>query len=77
MKLKRSTVFHPQIDGQTKVVNLTVVHMLRGYNAKHPKTWDESVPFLQFAINYTVHSSTNKSPSEACLGFLSQSPLDM
>jgi hypothetical protein len=32
---------------------------------------------LQFAINHTLHSSTNKSPSEVCLGFLPQSPFDL
>ncbi|GJT73574.1 transposable element [Tanacetum coccineum] len=63
-KLKRSTAFHPQTDGQTEVVNRTVVYPLRGYNAKHPNTWDESIPFLKFAINQTVHSSTNKTPLE-------------
>ncbi|GJR27666.1 transposable element [Tanacetum coccineum] len=51
--------------------------MWQGYNEIHRKTWDESIPFLQFAINHTVHSSTNKAPSEVCLGFLPQSPFDM
>ncbi|GKA69579.1 transposon ty3-I gag-pol polyprotein [Tanacetum coccineum] len=76
-KLKRSTTFHPQTDGQTEVVNHTVVHLLRGYNSKHPKTWDESIPFLQFAINHVIHSSTGKSPFEVCLGFLPQTPFDL
>jgi len=31
IKLKRSTTFHSQIDGKTKVVNNTLVQLLRGY----------------------------------------------
>eukprot|EP01018_Ginkgo_biloba_P010334 Gb_18706 [translate_table: standard] len=50
-KLKRSTAFHPQTDGQTEVVNQTLVHFLRGYNQKHPKTWDESLPYIQRCYN--------------------------
>jgi hypothetical protein len=39
--MKRSNDFHPQIDDQTKVVNKTMVHFLRGYCNKHPKLWDD------------------------------------
>ena len=39
--LKKSTPFHPQIDGQTEVVNRIVIHLLRGYCSKHPNLWDE------------------------------------
>ncbi|CAL2256728.1 unnamed protein product [Prunus armeniaca] len=63
-RLKRSTAFHPQTDEQTEVVNRTMVHLLRGYNSKHPKTWDESLPYLQFAFNRAIHGSTLKSPFE-------------
>ena len=40
-KFKKSTDFHPQTNGQTEVVNRTIVHLLRGYCSKHPKLWDE------------------------------------
>jgi hypothetical protein len=40
-KLKKSTTFHPQTDGQIEVVNRTMVHLLRGYSNKHPTLWDE------------------------------------
>ncbi|CAL2257437.1 unnamed protein product [Prunus armeniaca] len=44
-----------------------MVHLLRGYNSKHPKTWDESHPYLQFAFNRAIHGSTLKSPFEEWL----------
>ena len=40
-KLKKSTTFHPQKYGKIEVVNMTVIHLLRGYCSKHPKLWDE------------------------------------
>jgi hypothetical protein len=50
-KLKRSTSFHPQTGGQTKVVSKTAVISLRGYCNKHPKLWDEHIPYVQHAYN--------------------------
>ncbi|CAL2266530.1 unnamed protein product [Prunus armeniaca] len=75
--LKRSTAFHPQTNGQTKVVNRTMVHLLGGYNSKHPKTWDESLPYLQFAFHRAIHGSTLISPFEVYLGYLPQSLFDL
>ena len=39
-KMNKSTTFHLQTDGQIEVVNQTVVDIIRGYFAKHPKIWD-------------------------------------
>jgi hypothetical protein len=75
-KLKKSTTFHPQTDGQTEVVNRTVVHLLRAYCSKHPKLWDEHLHYIQHAYNRAKHSSTQTSPFEACFGYLPKSPLD-
>lgn len=55
-KLKRSTTFHPQTNGKTKVVNHTMIHLLWGYHGKHPKLWDEKLPYVQHAYNRDVHS---------------------
>jgi len=46
-KLTKSTAFHPQSNGQTKVFNRMIVHILRMYNSKHPGIWDESLPYIQ------------------------------
>jgi hypothetical protein len=50
-KLTKSTAFHPQKDGQTKVVNQMIVHILRMYNSKNPRTWDESLPYVHHSYN--------------------------
>ena len=75
-KLKKSTTFHPQTDGQIEVVNRTVIQLLRGYCSKHPKLWDENLCYVQHAYNHEKHSSTQRSPFETCSGFIPKSPLD-
>jgi hypothetical protein len=75
-RLKKSTTFHPQTDGQTEVVNRTVIQLLRGYCSKHPKLWDEHLCYVQHAYNRAKHSSTQRSPFETCFGFIPKSPLD-
>ena len=74
-KLNKSTAFHPQTDEETEVVNITVVHLLRGYCSKHPKLWDEQLYYIQHAYNRAKCSSTQTSPFEVCFG-LPKSPLD-
>jgi hypothetical protein len=68
-KLIKSTSFHPQTDGQTKVVNQMIFHILCMYNYKHPRTWDESLPFFQHSYNKALHSSTSHSPFQVDLEF--------
>jgi hypothetical protein len=76
-KLRRSTTFHPHTDGPTKVVNRTLVQLLRGYNQKHSKTWDENLIYIQHSYNREVPVSTGKSPFQTCFGYLPPSPLDV
>jgi hypothetical protein len=55
-KLKYSTAFHPQIDGQTEVINRMLVQLLRGYNSRHPNIWDEKIVYIQHYYNRALHS---------------------
>jgi hypothetical protein len=50
-KITKSKAFHPQIDGQNEVVNRMIVHILHMYNSKHPRTWDESLPYVHHSYN--------------------------
>lgn len=53
------------------------MHLLRGFNSKHPKTWNESFPYLLFSFNQTIHGSTLKSPFKICLGYLPHNTFDL
>ena len=75
-KLKESIAFHPQIAGQTELVNRAVIQLLKGYCSKHPKLWDEHLCYVQHDYNRAKHSSTQRSPFETCFGFTPRSPLD-
>ena len=76
-KLTNSTSFHPQTDGQIEVINKMIVHILRMYNSKHPRTWDESLPYVRHSYNRALHSSTNHNPFQVGLGFQPLCPIDI
>jgi len=77
IRLKRSTTFHLQIDGQIEVVSRIVVHLLWGYCGKHPKTWDDHLSYIQHAYNRALHSSTNKTLFETYFGYFPNSPFNL
>jgi hypothetical protein len=76
-KLRKSTAFHPQIDGKMEVVNKKVIHLLQGYCNKFPNLWYEQFYYVQHAYNNAIHSSTMRSPFETCFGYFPRSPLDL
>jgi hypothetical protein len=61
-KLAMSTADHPQTDGQTERVNRVLEDILRSICAEHPREWSSKLPFVEFAINNSVHSSTGVTP---------------
>jgi hypothetical protein len=76
-KLTKSMAFHPQTDGQTEVINRMIMHILCMYNSKHPRTWDESLPYVQHSYNQALHSSTDHNPFQVGLGFQPLGPIDV
>ena len=59
-----------------EVVNWIAVHLLKGYYGKHPKWWDEKLPYVKHAYNHAIHCSTQKTPFEIYFEYLPQSILD-
>jgi transposase InsO family protein len=61
-KLKMSTAYHPQTDGQTENANRTLENMLRAYVTYHQDDWDERLTAAEIAVNNSNHSSTGFTP---------------
>jgi hypothetical protein len=77
IKLLFSTTCHPQTDGQTEAVNRTLSTLLRTIIQKNLKNWEDCLPFVEFAYNQSVHSTTDFSPFEIVYGFNPLTPLDL
>ena len=76
-KLKFSTTFHPQIDGQIEVVNRSLGNLLRCLVGEANRNWDSILPVAQLAYNSFVNRSIGTSPFEVVHGYTPRKPLDL
>jgi len=76
-RLQFSISCHPQMDGQTEVVNRSLSTTLRAVMKGSHKSWDEYLPHIEFTYNRVVHKTTNISPFEVVYGFNPLTPLDL
>jgi len=74
--LKFSTSYHPQMDGQTEVINKTLGILQRVLVNKNVKGWDELISHAEFAFNRTPSKATGLSPFQVVYGTNSRTPLD-
>ena len=75
-KLKLSTAFHPQTDGQTEVYNKVLQQVLRNYCGASQADWFDLLPFAEFVINNTTHSTTAHTPFFLTQGWHPRTPLN-
>jgi hypothetical protein len=68
---------HLKTDGQIEVVNKTVTLLLHVVIQKNLKNWEDCLPFIEFAYNYSVHSTTGFSPFEIVYGFNHLTPTNL
>jgi hypothetical protein len=61
-RMKMSTSYHPQTDGQTESVNRVVQDVLRAYVSNDRTDWDRHLTAVEIAINTSRHSSTGFTP---------------
>ncbi|CAA6674208.1 unnamed protein product [Spirodela intermedia] len=73
-KLKFSTTYHPQIDGQTEVVNHSLGNLLQSLVGESLTTWDLIIPRAEFAYNSSTNCTTDMSPFEIAHDLVPVSP---
>ncbi|WVZ80271.1 hypothetical protein U9M48_027762 [Paspalum notatum var. saurae] len=75
-KLRLSTAYHPQTDGQTERTNQILEDMLRVCAIQYGTSWDKCLPYAEFFYNNSYQASLKKSPfDEAMYGKRCRTPL--
>ncbi|KAH9671844.1 Endonuclease [Citrus sinensis] len=67
-KLRFSTAFHPQTDGQSERTIQTLEDMLRACVLDLSGGWEQHLMLIEFAYNNSFHSSIGMAPFEALYG---------
>jgi hypothetical protein len=57
-KLKFSSAYHPQTDGQTEIVSKCVEQYLWCFSGDKPKEWSCWLPLAKWWYNTNIHAST-------------------
>lgn len=61
-KFNMSSAFHPSTDGQTEVTNKKVKEIIRAFIDQSQTNWQPLLPYISFAINNSINSTTKHSP---------------
>jgi hypothetical protein len=68
VKLRMSTAFHPQTDGQSEVVNMVIAMYLRCVTGDRPRAWVDWLARAEYCYNTSYHSALHASPFEVVYG---------
>ena len=74
-KLKFSTVFHPQTDGQTERTIQTLGDMLCSCVMEFKGAWNKYLPLIKFSYNNSYQATIGMAPYEALYGRKCRSPV--
>nr|GEY40431.1 putative nucleotidyltransferase, ribonuclease H [Tanacetum cinerariifolium] len=74
-RLKFSTAFHPQTDGQSERTIQTLEDMLRSCALEWTGNWDDYICLVKFAYNNSWHASIKCAPFEMLYGRKFRAPI--
>nr|GFA95132.1 retrotransposable element Tf2 [Tanacetum cinerariifolium] len=74
-RLKFSTAFHPQTDGQSERTIQTLEDMLRSCALEWTGNWDDYICLVEFAYNNSWHASIKCAPFEMLYGRKCRAPI--
>ncbi|KAM4055897.1 integrase core domain-containing protein [Hirsutella rhossiliensis] len=69
VRLRHSSAFHPETDGQTERINAGIEQYLRAFMNFHQDDWVDWLPLAEFATNNVTSETTGVSPFFANYGF--------
>ena len=67
-KLRLSSTYHPQSDGQTEVANRIIEQYLRAFVHRKPSLWGRYLLWAEWSYNTSCHSATGVTPFEVTFG---------
>ncbi|MCH82943.1 hypothetical protein A2U01_0003756 [Trifolium medium] len=67
-KLRMSTAYHPQSEGQTEVLNKLLQQYLRCFIQENPKQWGRFLHLAEWHYNTATHSSSGITPFQVVYG---------
>ncbi|RZB69283.1 Transposon Tf2-11 polyprotein [Glycine soja] len=74
-KLKLSSAYHPQTDGQTEWTIQSLEDLLRACVLEQKGSWESFLPLIEFTYNNIFHSTIGMAPYEALYGRRCRTPL--
>ncbi|GAU51866.1 hypothetical protein TSUD_416500 [Trifolium subterraneum] len=74
-KLRLSSAYHPQTDGQSERTIQSLEDLLRACVLEQGENWDSCLPLIEFTYNNSFHSSIGMAPFEALYGRRCRTPL--
>jgi len=74
-KLRLSSAYHPQTDGQSERTIQSLEDLLRVCVLEQGGAWDNHLPLIEFTYNNSYHSSIGMAPFEALYGRKCRTPL--